>query len=124
MKTISNSDLLLIRACKRNDVKLNTLRRIVARKCAIPFQYVNQSDVAHHLLKIVQEYNLIRNWDEFLIERLNPKKWWTNEEKPYMDNLINELVILISLTEVKIFPRYPEPLSFKNYIKKYEPKID
>ena len=120
---ISNTDLLIIRACKRNHTKINMIRRIIARGYALNFEYVKLVDVAYHLSRIVREYDLIKEyeWCKFLTEDLNPKKWWRSEVKDYMDNLIEVLIGKIACTEVKIFPRYPNPAYFRN---KYSKSID
>lgn len=121
MKDFSDYDILIIRQCKKNKPSIRSLRRIVGMKCALPFEYVTQADVVHFLIEIVRDYNLIRNWDEFLITDLNPKKtWWCYvskdkrpQEKTYMDNLTDALISKIMLTEVKIFPRFRSPLRFR-----------
>lgn len=115
--TISNTDLLLIRACKRNKVNYNILRRIIAREYALRLSYVNHGDVARCLIRIVVNYELIRHWEEFLCVDLNPKKWWKSQadnKKPYLENLIEQLVSKITCSEVAKFPRYPSPAWFRN----------
>jgi len=112
--TISNTELLLIRACKKNNTDVNILRRIVSKGYALPHSYVSKADVARCLTRIVVDFSLIGDWEEFLLVDVNPKKWWTNREETYMDNLVEQLISKISITEVAQFPRYPRPAWFKN----------
>lgn len=117
---ISNTDLLLIRHCKKNNTSIDILRKIVAKGYALPYSYVTKEDVARCLTRIVIDYDLIRQWEEFLLVDINPKKWWTKEEKPYIDNLLEQLISKISCTEVKVFPRYPNSAWFRNKYPKDE----
>ena len=113
--TISDWEILLIRQCKKNKYNINNFRRLVGKRCAIPYEHVNKSDVVHFLAEIVIDYGLIRNWTEFLLNDLNPIKWYDkNNPVPYVDNLIKELATKIMLTEIKKFPRYRSPARFRN----------
>ncbi len=80
---------------------------------ALSFDYVTKSDVVYFLTKIVLEYELVRDWTEFLLTDLNPKKWWTKEEKSYIDNLLDCLISKIACSEISKFPRYRSPLRFR-----------
>lgn len=121
MKNFDDYTILLIRQCKKNKTSMRSLRRIVGMKCALQLEHVDVSDVVHFLIEIVIEFNLVKNWDEFLLTDLNPSKtWWCYlptvdkpTEKPYMDNLVDVLVSKIALTEVKIFPYFRSPLRFR-----------
>lgn len=112
--TISDWDILLIRQCKKNHYTINNFRKIISKRNALAYEYVTKADVVYFLTKIVLEYNLVRDWTKFILEELNPKKWWTKEEKPYIDNLLEELISKIACAEVKKFPRYRSPAWFRN----------
>lgn len=117
--TIDNTDLLIIRACKRKHCSgsnINIISRVIARGYALHLKHVSKADVAYHLSRIVRDYDLIKeyDWCKFLTEDLNPKKWWTKEVKDYMDNLIDVLISKIACTQLSEFPRYPKPAWFKN----------
>ena len=107
-------DILLIRQCKKNGFNINNFRKIISKRNALAYEYVTKADVVYFLTKIVLDYNLVKDWSKFLLEDLNPKKWWTKEEKSYVDNLLEQLVSKISCTEVKVFPKYISPAWFRN----------
>jgi hypothetical protein len=112
--TISDNDLLLIRACKREKPSLRTMKRIVGRRYALHVKHVELQYVCKTLLKICLDYELIRDMEEFILFDINPKKWWTKEEKSFLDNVFDELVSVICCTEVKKFPRYRSSARFRN----------
>jgi hypothetical protein len=120
MKYFDDYTILLIRQCKKDKTSMRSLRRIVGMKCALQLEHVAVSDVVHFLIEIVREYNLVRDWDEFLIVDLNPKKdyWYLPEElrpkeKSYMENLVDVLISKIMMTQVNIFPYFRSPLRFR-----------
>jgi ferredoxin-fold anticodon binding domain-containing protein len=116
--TITDHQLLLIRQCKKNTTTLRSLRRIVGWKCALSFCYVQKGHVAYALLDIVDDYDLIDRsgfkFKEFILQTLNPKKWWSNDVKDYTDNLIEQLISIIANSEISKFPRYKRSLKYKN----------
>lgn len=112
--TICDYDLLLIRQCKKNNTSIDILRKIISKRNALSYNYVTKADVVYFLTKIVLDYELIRNMVEFITVDLNPKKWWGDTELSYQDNLIEQLISVISNTEVAKFPRYPRSAWFRN----------
>lgn len=114
MKDFDDFDILLIRQCKRNKPSIRSLRRIVGMRCALNLEYVTKGDVVHFLMQIVLKFNLIRDWQEFLVFDMNPKKWWRDDvPKDHIDNLLEQLISKVSLTEVKIFPKWRSPARFR-----------
>ena len=120
MENFDDLTILLIRQCKKNKPSMRSMRRIVGMKCALSLSHVTKFDVVYFLIRIVIDYNLVRDWNEFFITDLNPKKdyFFISEEnrppeKSYIDNLIDALISKVSCTEVKIFPYYRSPLRFR-----------
>ena len=107
-------DNLLIRQCKQNDFNLNICYRIIEKRCALPRRYVTKEDLISHLSKIVIDYDLVRDWSQFLLVDINPKKWYRKEEISYIDNLLEQLISKISCAEIKKFPLYRSPAYFRN----------
>jgi hypothetical protein len=99
-------DNLLIRRCKKNDVNLNNFYKIIGKRCDLPRDYTSKKDVISFLLRIVIKYDLVRNWSEFILVDVNPKKWYTEEEKSYIDNLLEQLISKITCAEKEKFPGY------------------
>jgi hypothetical protein len=102
----------LICQCKKNESNFNNLYKIIARKCAISTVHLDKEHVASCLSKIVVQYDLVRNWSEFLLENCNPQKWWTKQEKPYIDNLIEELISKLCVRKLKNFRGIAHPQGF------------
>jgi hypothetical protein len=113
MDHISDYDILLIRQCKKNNPSLRSMRRIIGWRCGSTFDYVDKSHVVYHLTNLIIKYGLVRDWNEFLLNDLNPVKWWTKEEKSYIDNLLDVLISKIACSEISKFPRYRSPLRFR-----------
>lgn len=107
-------DNLLIRQCKKNEFSLNIFCRIIEKRCALSREYVTKEDVISFLSKIVIKYDLVRDWSQFFLVDVNPKKWYREEEKSYIDNLLEQLISKISCAEIKKFPLYRSPAYFRN----------
>ena len=92
MKDLSDTYIMLIRQCKKNKTSIRSMRKIISKGYALPLSYVDLSHVVYHLTQIVTDYDLVWDWSEFLLVDLNPKKWWTKEQKSYNDNLLEQLI--------------------------------
>ena len=55
--TISNNNLLLIRACKRNHDVMSMIKRVIMRRNALSYERVGDAIIIHCLLKIVLDYD-------------------------------------------------------------------
>lgn len=58
---LSNSEILLVRACKKDVVSLNSLRKISAKKFCFPFGSFSNKDISYYMLNFIQEHDLKTN---------------------------------------------------------------
>lgn len=67
-------DSLMVRACKCNRPTLGRFRRIMARRCALRLEHVEDAYVARYFLQIVEEHKLTTL--ENFVWNLNPVEMW------------------------------------------------
>ena len=117
MKNLDEWDFLLIQSFKNSTATLEQLRRIWARRCALPFNYCHIRDVNNHLMDLAQDIGLFTrcNLGEFVNELDHTHNWkFLCAGRDYLKKdtvdfdliLLSRLDSLFRLTEVKYLSGY------------------
>lgn len=108
---MDNYQQLFVRACKSN----NAEQRIKRLYKSIYYTEFNYNHGMYILMKIVQEYNLIR-FDRFVLEYANPEKSWqygSDSNESYDERMFKAFISIIRLSKVVKFPDYRQPAKFR-----------
>ena len=119
MKEISDNELLIIRhlkRCKNND---NILKRLVGKYYALDKEYITKEYIFNCLFKICLKFDLLLHNEKdkeihcFFICR-ESFGFYPETGDDFWNMWISKAKSRISCSEVKKFPRYPEPAYFRN----------
>lgn len=116
-------DTLMIRACKINRPSLGRFRRIMARRCGLRLEHVEDRFVADYLLEIVERLGLktLRNF----VWEMNPTELWkcgaprgcevdaNGVPHRHREKVITLAASILRLTAVKKLPGLRSPSRFE-----------
>lgn len=109
---MSNTELLFIRACKSKHPHQRV--RSVYRRFYLNCEYDHATEyIANLLVNICDKYNLMSTGD--MVIAVHPANRWKygNEDDSYWTAIFNITLSRIRLTEVKKFPGFIPPRSFR-----------
>lgn len=117
-----NWETMMIRACKKNRYSPYALRRIYAASRALSLSYTPIEYATNGLMEIITKYNLVRNWNDFIVEidQHRTAYWYRflpnpeSREMTFSEAFLLQCACLIARTEVAKLPEYRSPAWFRN----------
>ena len=113
---ITDNEILLVRACKKNAVNMNLLKKIHARTYAVPLETVSLYDVQFSLMQIITKFDLVRNWEMFILEikKQMDGRYYFQEPMSFDEAWIKQCRDTIACTAIAKFPGWRRSAFFRN----------
>jgi len=113
-REVDKYEMLMIRACKQNTVRMSRLRRIAAIRNGVDKKYISNYNVVDILGTIVKDFKLC-DLNMFILKILNIDTCIevAGLKDGRMKDSVRACASLIAMARIDLFPGYISPLKFR-----------